>query len=65
MAARLPYYKLADSATQDLKRGFEYRSVPHVTLGSIAQNPDIREGMSHEEIDAAIARRAEHETLFD
>ena len=42
-----------------------YERVPHVTLKSIAQNPDIREGMSREEIDAAIARHAETETLFD
>ena len=36
-----------------------------MTLKSIAQNPDIREGMTREEIDAAIARHAETETLFD
>ena len=42
-----------------------YERVPHVTLKSIAQNPDIREGMTREEIDAAIARHAETETLFD
>jgi hypothetical protein len=29
--------------------------VPHVTLKSIANNPDIREGMTRQEIDAAIA----------
>jgi hypothetical protein len=39
--------------------------VPHVTLKSIANNPDIREGMTRAEIDAAIARHAETETLFD
>ncbi len=39
--------------------------MPHVTLKSIAQNPDIHEGMSREEIDAAIARHAETEMLFD
>jgi adenine-specific DNA-methyltransferase len=49
----------------DVRRGFVYERVPHVTLKSIAQNPDIREGMSREEIDAAIARHAESETLFD
>jgi adenine-specific DNA-methyltransferase len=51
--------------TNDVRRGFVYERVPHVTLKSIAQNPDIREGMSREEIDAAIARHAETETLFD
>lgn len=49
----------------DIKKGFVYKRVPHITLKSIANNPDIREGMSREEIDAAIARHAETETLFD
>jgi adenine-specific DNA-methyltransferase len=49
----------------DVRRGFVYERVPHVTLKSIAQNPEIREGMSRAEIDAAIARHAETETLFD
>jgi adenine-specific DNA-methyltransferase len=86
MAAKYPYYLLADSEpgirkeaeltgqappsplpamTGDVRRGFVYERVPHVTLKSIAQNPDIREGMSRAEIDAAIARHAETETLFD
>ena len=98
MAARYPYYLLADSPegrkkerevsgqssvvsgadsqnhvsptdhgplTTDIKKGFVYKRVPHVTLKSIANNPDIQEGMSREEIDAAIARHAETETLFD
>jgi adenine-specific DNA-methyltransferase len=30
----------------DVKKGFVFRRVPHVTLKSIAQNPDIAEGMS-------------------
>jgi adenine-specific DNA-methyltransferase len=49
----------------DVRRGFVYERVPHVTLKSIAQNPEIHEGMSREQIDAAIARHAETETLFD
>jgi adenine-specific DNA-methyltransferase len=86
MAAKYPYYLLADSeagirkeaeltgqappspipsTANDVRRGFVYERVPHVTLKSIAQNPDIRDGMSREEIDAAIARHAETETLFD
>ena len=39
--------------------------MPHVTLKSIANNPDINEGMTREQIDAAIARHAETETLYD
>ena len=53
------------ATTNDVRRGFVYERVPHVTLKSIAQNPDIREGMSRAEIDAAIARHADTETLFD
>lgn len=49
----------------DIRRGFVYRRVPHVTLKSIANNPDIREGMTRKQIDEAIARHAETETLFD
>ena len=49
----------------DVRKGFVYKRVPHITLKSIAQNPDIREGMSREEIDAAIARHAESELLVD
>ncbi len=50
---------------QDIRKGFVYERVPHVTLKSIANNPDIKEGMSRAEIDAAIARHADSETLFD
>ena len=53
------------ATTGDVRRGFVYERVPHVTLKSIAQNPDIHEGMTREEIDAAIARHAETEILFD
>jgi len=49
----------------DVRKGFVYKTVPHVTLKSIANNPDIHEGMTGEEIDAAIARHADKETLYD
>jgi adenine-specific DNA-methyltransferase len=84
MAAKYPYYLLADSpegilkerdltgkqppeyrTESDIRKGFVYKRVPHVTLKSIANNPDIKEGMTRLEIDAAIARHAETETLYD
>jgi adenine-specific DNA-methyltransferase len=102
MAARFPYYYLADSCPQmtqmtadediknylrqsassadknsssssanssrpppDIRKGFVYKRVPHVTLKSIANNPDIKEGMTRAQIDAAIRRHAETETLHD
>jgi adenine-specific DNA-methyltransferase len=49
----------------DIRKGFVYRRVPHVTLKSIANNPDIKEGMTRQQIDAAIARHADTETLYD
>lgn len=49
----------------DIKKGFVYKRVPHITLKSIANNPDIKEGLSRKEIDAAVARSAETETLYD
>jgi adenine-specific DNA-methyltransferase len=49
----------------DIKRGFIYKRVPHVTLKSIANNPDIKPGMKRAEIDAAIARHADTELLYD
>ena len=86
MAAKYPYYLLADSeagirkeadvtgqfppdpvppTASDVRRGFVYERVPHVTLRSIAQNSDIHEDMTREEIDRAIARHADNEVLFD
>lgn len=90
MAAKYPYYLLADSPEGvkreaevtgtltpalsqrergsfegDIKKGFVCKRVPHVTLKSIANNPDIKEGMSRQAIDAAIAKHAETEMLYD
>ncbi|MFE1849068.1 site-specific DNA-methyltransferase [Streptomyces sp. NPDC059489] len=49
----------------DTRRGFVYERIPHITLKSIANNPDIKEGMSREQIDKAIKKHAEFETLYD
>ncbi len=53
------------STDDDVRKGFVYKRVPHVTLKSIANNPEIKEGMTRAEIDAAIRRHADTETLFD
>jgi len=63
MAHRYPWFQLQDES--DVKHGFLCRTVPHITLKSIAQNPDIRDGLTRAETEAAIARHAEQETLFD
>jgi len=84
MAAKYPYYLLADSpegikkeaeltgkmppeykTEDDIKKGFVCKRVPHVTLKSIANNPEIKQGMTRQQIDAVIARNAETETLYD
>ena len=57
---------LPDSTpTDDIRHGFVYERVQHITLKSIANNPDIVEGMSRDEIDAAIKRHADFELLYD
>jgi len=84
MAARFPYYLLADSmegrrteeeitgatlpmtdVTNDIRHGFVYERAPHITLKSIANNPDIAEGMTFSEVSDAIRRHAPFEFLFD
>ncbi len=64
MAAEFDYYELAHPE-EGVGSGFRYKTVPHVMLKSIANNPEIREGMTREQIDAAIARYADQETLYD
>lgn len=36
MTATYPWYKLADTAAGDIRHGFVYKTVPHVTLKSLA-----------------------------
>jgi adenine-specific DNA-methyltransferase len=43
MTAVFPYYKLYDN-NGDIRNGFEYKKVPHVTLGNLANNePTLEE----------------------
>ena len=64
MTAVYDYYELAHP-DEGVGSGFRYKTVPHVTLRSIANNPDIEPGMTRTEIDAAIARHSTQETLYD
>ena len=52
-------------STNDIRHGFVYERVPHVTLKSIANNPDIEEGASRDRIEQAIRLHAEFELLYD
>ncbi len=64
MTAVFDYYTLAHP-NEGVGSGFKYKTVPHVTLKSIANNPEIVEGMTREQIDAAIKKYADQETLYD
>ena len=64
MAATFDYYELAHPE-EGVGSGFRCKTVPHVTLKSIANNPEIHEGMPREQIEAVIARYADQETLYD
>ena len=64
MATDFDYYELAHP-NEGIGSGFRYKKVPHVTLKSIANNPEIREGMTRDQIDSAISRYADQETLYD
>jgi adenine-specific DNA-methyltransferase len=64
MTATFDYYQLANSQ-EGVGGGFKYKTVPHITLKSIANNPEIREGMNRIEIQQAINKYADQETLYD
>ena len=64
LTAVFDYYTLAHPK-EGVGSGFKYKTVPHVTLKSIANNPEIVEGMTREQIDAAIKKYADQETLYD
>ena len=64
LTAVFDYYELAHPG-EGVGSGFNYKTVPHITLRSIANNPEIKEGMAQAEVDAAIARHAPQETLYD
>lgn len=51
--------------SNDIRHGFVYERVQHITLKSIANNPDIVEGMERAQIDVAIKRHADFELLYD
>ena len=38
LTAKFDYYKTADDSDKLTENGFKYKTVPHITMGSIAQN---------------------------
>ena len=53
------------AVTNDIRHGFAYERVQHITLKSIANNPDINPDMSRKEVYTAIRRYADFESLRD
>ena len=43
MTAIYPYYELYDKINEDIKQGFIYKTVPHITLKSLANEEPIKE----------------------
>lgn len=63
MTSLFDYYELAHSE-EGVGSGFRYKTVPHITHKSIANNPEIKEGMSRREIDSVISKYAEQEVVL-
>jgi adenine-specific DNA-methyltransferase len=60
MTATFPWYKLADVQGEDIRHGFVYKTVPHVTLRSIANDepPETETLFDQPEIDKKKLRVA-------
>ena len=65
MSARFAYYRLADAAGRDLRRGFVYRTKARVMLKTIARDTEIRDGISCADIAKRVAAGALEEKLYD
>ena len=50
---------------EDIRKGFVYKRVPHVTLKAIANNPDLKEGLSNKQITEIVSKYSESEFLLD
>ncbi|MFN8714610.1 MAG: DNA methyltransferase [Bacteroidota bacterium] len=52
MTASFPYYKLYDEANGDLRQGFRYKKVPHITLKSLANDEPAEEETLYDQPEA-------------
>ncbi len=62
--ATFDYYNLAHDE-QGVSGGFAFKIAPHITLKSIAKNPDIHENMSVKAFQSALQKHSAEETLYD
>ena len=51
--------------SSDIRQGFVYERLRHITLKSIANNPDLVEGMGSDEARHVIDRHSDYEILYD
>lgn len=56
---------LQSQTTEDVRKGFVCKRVPHITLKSIANNPSIEQGMRLSEANKIITQGSEFELLVD
>lgn len=64
MRAIYDYYQLAHP-DEGVSSGFVYKTVPHISMKTVANNKNIREGMTRDEVERAIRRDADQETLYN
>ena len=62
LTSKYPYFQLRTDRVRD---GFLYKTVPHITLRSIAQNPKIDSCRTPEERDRIISDSADQDVLYD
>jgi adenine-specific DNA-methyltransferase len=51
--------------SEDIRKGFVYKRVPHVTLRAIANSSELTEGMTKEQINRIVTKNSESELLLD
>ncbi len=58
MTAVFPYYNLYDEQGNDIRQGFKYKTVPHITLKSLANNepPETETLYDQPEVDKKLLR---------
>ena len=62
LTAKFPFYRLRSDRVKD---GFAYKTVPHITLKSIAQNPKLDACKDLEGRENLIRASADQEVLYD
>jgi adenine-specific DNA-methyltransferase len=62
LGAKFPYYRLRSGKVRD---GFTYKTIPHITLGAIANNARLDACKTREDRERVIRQNAEQEVLYD